>query len=143
MDGLLKMQMVMAAPNIKPYLSRLQYITLFAACGGEEKDFFMEKIIELAHLIVSIPVTYAQDGLGESALAYLHYFHGGSDWYITEKDVVDGVTQAYGYAVLNGDHELAECGYISITELVHNQVELDLHFTPCSLAVIKSRSVHS
>jgi hypothetical protein len=39
---------------------------------------------------------------------------------------------------LNGDDECAEIGYISIEELTRHGVELDLHFTPCSLGNIKA-----
>lgn len=138
MDNSLKMQMVTAAPLIKPYLSRMQYAALFAACGGEEKDFFMQKTVDLAQLIASMPVTYEQEGKGDDAIVFLHYFVGGSDWYITEKDVVGGVDQAYGYAILNGDDECAECGYISIKELTSNDVQMDFYFTPRSLAEIKA-----
>ena len=70
------------------------------------------------------------DGKGGQAVAHLHYFMGGCDWFIFEKDVEGGVDQAYGYAILNGDLHNAELGYISIAELVAAGVELDLHFTP-------------
>jgi hypothetical protein len=43
------------------------------------------------------------------------------------------VLQAFGYAVLFGDKENAELGYICITEIT----QLDLYFTPCPLAEIK------
>lgn len=64
-----------------------------------------------------MPKTYEQDGKGDQATAHLHYFLNGSDWYITEKDMDGGIQQAYGYAILNGDDECAEVGYISIEEL--------------------------
>ena len=48
---------------------------------------------------------------------HLHYFRAGSDWYITEKDMEGaGTRQAFGYAVLNGDTQNAELGYIDIGE---------------------------
>lgn len=62
---------------------------------------------------------------------------GGSDWYITEKDMAGGVAQAYGLAILNGDLEMAEMGYISIAELTRCGVEIDLYFKPCTLGQIK------
>lgn len=62
----------------------------------------------------------------------LHYFYGGSDWYITEWD---GKDEFYGYAVLNGDYQNAEFGYISREELttlymgpLKGGVELDFFF---------------
>ena len=93
--------------------------------------------IDLEKLIASAPVTYEQDGKGDDAIVYLHYFFGGCDWYITEKDVDGGVQQAFGYAVLFGDKENAELGYICITEIIQCGAELDLYFTPCPLAEIK------
>ena len=76
-------------------------------------------------------------GKGDDAIVYLHYFFGGCDWYITEKDVDGGVQQAFGYAVLFGDKQNAELGYICITEITQFGAELDLYFTPCPLAEIK------
>jgi hypothetical protein len=44
---------------------------------------------------------------------YLHFFIGNCDWFIAEyKDDI-----FFGYAILNGDHEMAEWGYISFDEL--------------------------
>ena len=45
---------------------------------------------------------------------YLHFFIGGSDWYIAE---YDGEDLFWGFAILNGDYEMAEWGYISFAEL--------------------------
>ena len=101
---------------------------------GEEGDYFAKMIVDLADRIDGMPVTYEQDGLGENAIAYLHYFKNGSDWYITEKDVDGGVQQAFGKADLYGDG--GELGYISITELLECDVELDLHWTPKPLKEI-------
>ena len=53
---------------------------------SEEYAFFEEKVNEYANRIKTMPVTYKQDGLGDDAIVYLHYFVGGADWYITEKD---------------------------------------------------------
>ena len=65
-----------------------------------------------------------------SALARLHYFTGGCDWWIVEKDADSdhaGQVQAFGVADLGMG---AELGYISIPELLENGAELDLYFTP-------------
>jgi hypothetical protein len=50
----------------------------------------------------------------EDKLIYLHFFIGGSDWYIAE---YDGKDLFFGYAILNGDTEMAEWGYVSFKEL--------------------------
>ena len=126
-----------AAQVIRPFLSKAQKHALSDGVKGEERDWFLNKVIELAEVIKTMPVTYKQDGKGDQAIVTLHYFHGGSDWYITEKDMDGGVDQAFGFAILNGDTQNAELGYISIAELVESGVELDLHFVPRPLGEIR------
>jgi len=122
---------------IRPYLSRSQLSAMQSGCKGEEGEYFQGRIILLASEILAAPVTYAQDGKGDDAIVYFHYFTGASDWYITELDMDGGIDQAFGFAILNGDTESAELGYISIRELVQHGAELDLFFTPCTLGEIK------
>lgn len=126
-----------AIDQLRAYMNRSQLSTVTKCMHGEEKQFFFDKMAELANTIETMPVTYQQDGKGDDALAYLHYFHGGSDWYITELDMDGGVDQAFGYACLNGDLMCAELGYISIAELVGYGVELDFYFKPTTLRNIK------
>src|SRR6185437_1364050 len=102
---------------------------------GEEKQFFISKLAELAEMIAGMPVTYQQEGKGDEATVYLHYFAGGqASWYITEKDVETadepGQHQAFGIADLGDGPEF---GYISIVELMQCGAEIDLYFTPCTL----------
>jgi len=47
-------------------------------------------------------------------LIYLHFFIAGCDYYMAE---FDGEDLFWGYAVLNDDHQNAEWGYISFSEL--------------------------
>jgi hypothetical protein len=123
---------------VKPFMGDLQMQVLKSYCtDSEEGGYFRQAVCDLAKRIDGMPITYDQDGQGDEAIVYLHYFHGGSDWYITEKDVEGGIHQAFGYAVLNGDLENAELGYISIAELVALGVELDLHFSPVTLEFVK------
>ena len=137
MKNFLKVQSDKATQAIRPFLSHSQFSVMVSACCGEEGDFFRQKFIDLEKLIASTPVIYEQDGKGDGAIVYLHYLFGGCDWYITEKDVDGGVQQAFGYAVLFGDKENAELGYICITEITRFGAELDLYFTPYPLAEIK------
>ena len=44
----------------------------------------------------------------------LHFFIGACDWYVAE---YDGEELFWGYAILNGDLEMAEWGYFSFEEL--------------------------
>ena len=47
-------------------------------------------------------------------LVHLHFFIGGCDWYICETDSKDLV---WGFCILNNDYEMAEWGYVSLSEL--------------------------
>lgn len=127
---------------LKNFMPAMELRTIVQNTNGEEGEFFVEKIQEMADRIRTMPKTYEQDGKGDGAVAYLHYFKGG-DWYITEKDAgspddeVQGVQQqAFGLANLGYG---AELGYISIEELINAGVELDLYFTPKPLREIKQR----
>lgn len=114
-----------------PYTQRRAIAFL---CQGEEGAFFVQKMQELQQLVDTMPKTYEQDGKGDDAVAYLHYFRGGCDWYITEKDMEPVQHQAYGLADLGHGGEL---GYISLQELIRLGVELDLYFKPATLGEIK------
>lgn len=127
--------------TLRPFLSVSQRLALRYACRGEECDYFFGLIQEYADRVSTMPKTYEQDGKGLDAIAYLHYFNGGMDWYITEKDMGDGSSddaqhQAFGLAAIGYEPEL---GYISIEELIENNVELDLHWTPKPLKEIADR----
>jgi hypothetical protein len=52
-------------------------------------------------------------------LIHLHFFIGGSDWYIVE---YDGEDLFWGYVDLN-DPEMAEWGYISYQELKEIKIQ--------------------
>lgn len=108
---------------LKEFIGQNQVRAMLAGSCGEEGKFFDDKAEELGKLFATMPKTYEQDGKSDQAIAYLHYFHGGFDWYITERDMEEKQLQAFGLAVI---HE-AELGYISIRELIENGVELDLH----------------
>ena len=132
------MQSKKAAASVRPFLSAIQWAIMLDLCEGEEGEFFQEKFVDLAQQIDTMPKTYDQEGRGDQAIVHLHYFLGGSDWYITEKDRDGGVDQAFGYACLNGLEDFAEIGYISIAEITQYGAELDLHWTPRSLADVKA-----
>ena len=64
-----------------------------------------------------IPKLYATENIpSKDKIIYLHFFIGGSDWYIAEYDPIERLF--YGYTILNGDLEMAEWGYISFDELL-------------------------
>jgi len=74
----------------------------------------------------AIPRLYTTEDIPfKDKLIYLHFFIFGCDWYIAE---FDGDDTFFGYAVINGDLQLAEWGYISFSELKGiniNGVEID------------------
>ena len=120
--------------HIKNFMSVSQIQAINHGLMGEERQFFIDMMAQLQAHINAMPVTYEQDGLGDRAVVWLHYFKGSMDFYITEKDIDGGIDQAFGLADLGDGGEL---GYISIRELVENDVELDLYWTNCTLASLK------
>ena len=125
---------------LRDFIGKSQLACVASAMRGEERQYFYDKMCELAALIKAMPHTYQQDGMGENAIVSLHYFTGGCDWFITEKDKgcveSPGQHQAFGWADL-GDRQCAELGYISIVELLACGAELDFHFKPKTLAQAK------
>ena len=62
-----------------------------------------------------IPRLYATENVPiKDKEIHLHFFIGGCDWYVAE---YDGEDLFFGYAILNGDFECAEWGYVNFTEL--------------------------
>ena len=130
------MNITQAMNTLKKFMSRPQIAALLHGFQGEEGEHFETLLLEYARRIEEMPKTYEQDGL-EDPMAFLHYFMGESDFYITEKDMSEEQLQAFGFAILNGDLQSAEMGYISIKELIEIGMELDLHFAPKSIGAIK------
>ena len=82
---------------IAPFIGRAQMQALWDLCRqGEEKAFFRDLVMQWSRTIADMPKTYEQDGKGARAVAHLHYFLNGWDWYITEKDASGGGLQAFG-----------------------------------------------
>ena len=124
-----------AVKALRGFVPTAQLNVIGTMCRGEEGDFFRGKLIEYAKRVRDMPQTYEQDGKGDDAVAFLHYFSGGCDWFITEKDMESEQQQAFGLADLGYGSEL---GYISLVELCAiASVELDLHWTPKTLAKVK------
>jgi hypothetical protein len=129
------------------FIGTLQAQAVRDYMGGEEKDFFFDKMIELAAVVKQMPATYDTEGVAmDDKIAHLHYFAGGqANWYIVEKDKGDAddkkngtppQSQAFGKADLFRDG--GEVGYISIAEILENHGELDFHWTPKPLSKISS-----
>lgn len=137
----MKNEAIEAVKLVREFTSRDQYQAMRAGLRGEESQHFQDKFMEYGQRIAGMPKTYEQDGKGDQAIVYLHYFNASQDWYITEKDAETpeepGQRQAFGLADLG--HYGAELGYISIVELIAHNVELDLYFKPLTLAEIKAK----
>ena len=129
------MTTIEAIATCRRFMPSQQIAAMIYGMRGEERQFFVDKFLEMAERFLAMPATYEQDGLGDAAIVSLHYFAGGADWYITERDVETadepGQHQAFGLADLFRDG--GELGYISILELIRNNVEVDLYFAPRTL----------
>lgn len=131
----MRQSMLRTIEAVRPYIPRLQLVTMADGLRSEERAFFREKFRELETTIATMPVTYEQSELGEAAVVHLHYFMGGCDWWITEKDVEGGTQQAFGLVDMGHGPEL---GYICIDELVSVRgMNVDLHWKRCTLATIR------
>jgi hypothetical protein len=120
------------ARALKAFINPNQLACIGDLVRGEEGQHWADKLAEYAERVKTMPVTYEQDGKGSEAIVYLHYFIGGCDWWITERDIdndphTPGQQQAFGYADIGYG---PEAGYISIEELKECGVELDLYWTP-------------
>ena len=129
-------QVIEAVKTIKDFVNPNQLEILGDNCRGEEAEFFKTMIVELAERINNMPKTGETDGQGDDAIVYLHYFVGAADWHITEKDMEAEQLQAFGLADLGWG--FPELGYISIEEILANNIELDLYWTPKTLAEVKA-----
>lgn len=118
------------------FINPAQLQTMRTLSRGEEGKFFTDKMKELEQTFATMPKPYKTDGQGDDAVAVLHYFGHGGDWYIVERDSSDEQHQAFGVACLSGEYP--EKGYISIAELLESGVELDLHWTPKKLCEIET-----
>ncbi len=91
-----------------------------------------------------IPRLYETEHIpAEDKLIYIHFFIGGCDWYVSE---YDGDDIFFGFAILNGDYENAEWGYISFAELtsirIHGlEIDCETNWTPKKASEIENISI--
>lgn len=74
---------------------------------------YASRLEALGDTLLKLPKIYSQDKLAYDAIVYAHYFVGATDFFVTERDGND----MFGYAILNGDYDMAEFGYLSLSEL--------------------------
>lgn len=136
---------VKALKKLSAFIGKSQAATVRDALRGEEGQWFMEKMEELAARIEGMPVTYGQDGKGDDAICYLHYFKGSYDGYITEKDMeepedpAEAQWQAHGYVHWAQNPGHLSMGYICLPEILAAGTELDFHFEPTTVREIKRK----
>jgi len=127
-------EMMVIFKSITP---RAEYRAVLEGMRGEEGAYFAETVEKMVNVWKAMPVTYGTDGQGREALAGMHYFTGGCDWWIVEKDSDtdgDGQIQAFGVADLG--QGCREIGYINLVELLAAGAELDFHYTPMTVGDI-------
>ena len=82
----------------------------------------------------SMPDFYTTESVPlKEKMIHMHFFIGGCDWYATEYSPEEKCF--FGFAILNGDLEMAEWGYFSLEELSSLkvsflEVDKDCHWTP-------------
>ena len=118
----------------KSVLPTVQYVSTLKFAQGEEREFFVNKIKEIAVAVENAPKINAMDGLEEHRIV-LRYFHpSGTQSFITEIGK-DG--DAFGFQCLNDDWENAEWDYLNIDELKNIRgMEVDFH-VPAGMTVEK------
>ena len=116
----------------KSVLPTVQYVSTLKFAQGEEREFFVHKIKEIAAAVENAPKINATDGLEEHRIV-LRYFHpSGTQSFVTEIGK-DG--DAFGFQCLNDDWENAEWGYLNIDELKNIRgMEVDFH-VPAGMTV--------
>jgi len=105
-------------------------------------EVLRDGMYRLASTVKNMPKIYEQDGMGDEAVAHIHYvlnspIHGKSHWYITEREPGSSQIQAFGLVSLyNGYPEL---GYIDISNIMSVRgVSIDYDFQPTTLGELKS-----
>ena len=127
----------MEITDLQRFIGRSQWAAIQQILKGEEGEYFKSLLVALKQTIQDMPTTYQTEEQGDAAIATLHYFQAGSDWWIIELDSNEDQSQAFGFVCLNGDTLNAEYGYISIPELLSHGIELDLYFPPTSMGEIR------
>ncbi len=84
--------------------------------------------------LAKIPALYEKEHIPlKDKIVYAHFFIGGCDWWVLE---FDGIDTFFAFAVLHGDLEMAEFGYVSFNELKsiridgYLEVDCDLYWNP-------------
>jgi hypothetical protein len=96
--------------DLTKLLPKSQYKTMM-----KFPESFENEVKRMNEIASKIPKLYETDEMKQHPLS-LHYFVGGSAWYIAEWDKEEDIF--FGYAILNNDLEMSEWGYISREEII-------------------------
>jgi hypothetical protein len=97
----------------------------------EEEKEIKDKINKFEKIFNDMPIVNEQYGNKNNAVIYLHYFKNLPssltiiNWYIIEKDNKENQTEAFGMYNLE---ETFESGYISIKELIKDNIKLNFEW---------------
>lgn len=118
------------------FIGRKQLAVLVDACTGEEGEFFLNMLKDLADTIHKMPKIRETEGQGDAAIVHLHYFRGNADYHVIEKDITPEQIQAFGLCDLGMG--FPELGYVPIQELLRYDFELDLYWEPKTLKAVRA-----
>lgn len=114
--------------SIIKFIPKQQYKVMRDLLAGEEGEYFGRVIAELSDTLLNMPKLGKSDN-GYESVAYLHYFGGPVDVWVTEVDIKTG--EAYGAVSLGYEPEL---GYLSMGEYLNEpMMNIDFHWKPTKL----------
>lgn len=112
---------------LKKYIPPMELQTIISYLDDETGPHFRKLLKKTEEKIKAVPSLYSGEEQGLKARVHLHYYVGGTDFYVSEMDQETGET--FGFACINGDRENAELGYNNISEIISIPwIELDLYF---------------
>ena len=105
---------------------------------GEERESILG---DVEAMLAKIPRSQENN---DDPIVFAHYFYGQSDWFVLEylpdRENSD-YDRFFGFAILNGDSQMAELGYMPVAEFANsNRVELDFYWKPKPLSEAKSNA---
>ncbi len=120
--------------TLRRFVPARQMNILNSMLRGEEREFFAEAMTELDFRWNDLPIigTAGSDQPSDVAMATIHLFSPGADWWIVEKPAIP-TEPAFGIADLG----FRELGYFELSEILKlRNVEVDLHWTPKTVSQV-------
>lgn len=113
---------------LERYIPKMELAVLRGNAKSEEKDFFIELLLDVEKQIKGMPGLYETYNLGPDKIQIgMHYFGGTTDFWLYELDQETG--EGTAFVCLNGDSDCAERGPVYIPEIVGLRfMALDLYW---------------